>query len=95
MNKKSYRPTIKAIENEDNIFIADEIIEPIISKPDKLYEVKVRHPSLRRRREPSTDSEILGLITDKGVYSIYVENQGWGQLEDGSWIMLEFTNKVK
>ena len=58
------------------------------------YNVKVTHPSLRIRRAPNTQAEILGLITDQGVYKIVDEVNGWGQLEDGNWIMLSYTQIV-
>lgn len=61
--------------------------KPAIKTP-ALYKVQVTHPSLRRRANPSTDSEVLGLITDKGIYEIFNEVPGWGQLKDNSWIML-------
>lgn len=60
-----------------------------------LYQVRVTHPSLRRRSEPSTSSEVMGLITDMGIYDIYSEELGWGQLQDKSWIMLSFCKKIK
>lgn len=58
-----------------------------------LYNVRVTHPSLRRRAEPNDKAEILGLITDMGTYGIYKEEFEWGQLQDKSWIMLRFTKK--
>ena len=60
-----------------------------------LYKVRVTHPSLRRRAEPSKNAEVLGLITDMGIYEIYKEESEWGQLKDKSWIMLSFTKKIK
>lgn len=68
--------------------------KPVIKTP-ALYKVQVTHPSLRRRAEPSTDSEVLGLITDKGEYEIFAEVGGWGKLKDSSWIMLQFCRRIK
>lgn len=65
-----------------------EILEPI-------YKVSVNYPRLRKRSEPSFNSMEIGLITDKGVYDIYKEDGIWGQLEDKSWIDLEFTIRQK
>lgn len=65
------------------------------TEPVSLYDVLVIHPSLRRRAGPSIESEVLGLITDKGRYSIYAEVGEWGKLKDNSWIMLRFTTKIK
>lgn len=64
-------------------------------KPEPLYEVHVNHPSLRKRSGPSYDEPIVGLIEDKGIYGIYAEVGNWGKLEDGAWIALEYTGKVK
>ena len=66
-----------------------ENIQPI------LFQVKVTHPSLRKRSGPSVDASEIGLITDQGVYDIFDTYSGWGQLEDGSWILLSFTSKIK
>lgn len=63
--------------------------------PKILYQVKVIHPSLRRRVEPSSNANALGTITDQGIYNIIKEQGGWGQLEDKSWIMLVYTEKIK
>ena len=60
-----------------------------------LYKVQVNHASLRKRAEPSLDAEIIGHITDRGVYEIYEEVDGWGRLYDDSWIMLQFTFKIR
>lgn len=64
-------------------------------KSEVLYQVRVNHPSLRKRNGPTTASAVVGLITDKGIYDIYKESSGWGQLQDHSWIMLQYCTKVK
>ena len=80
---------------EEEIFEEAVIEEPVIAPvPKSTYKVKVTHPSLRMRQAPSTDAEILGLITDQGEYEIFETEGGWGQLQDGSWIMLSFTEKI-
>ena len=60
----------------------------------KTYFVRVTHPSLRRRRAPALSGEEVGLITDQGIYEIFDENNGWGKLENGDWIMLSYTKVV-
>ena len=85
-NKFISSPDVIELE-EDDITIS----EPTEDKKKKIYTVKVTHPSLRRRAAPNLQAEILGLITDQGYYDIYDEANGWGQLEDGSWIMLVYT----
>lgn len=68
--------------------IVEPIIEPI---EDKSYNVKVMHPSLRIRRAPNAQAEIVGLITDQGIYKILDEVNGWGKLDENKWIMLSYT----
>lgn len=105
MSKKSYRPNIYKVEpesepkeeiiaiEEPEVVEVQQILEEFL--PQKLYTVQVTHPSLRRRNGPSLDHEVLGLIEDKGLYDIYEEKKGWGRLKDNSWIMLDYTLKVK
>ena len=57
--------------------------------------VKVNHPSLRKRAAPSLDAEVLGYITDEGKYTLLRIIDDWGQLEDESWIMLEYTIRIQ
>lgn len=68
--------------------------EPVIQEAPKTYKVKVTHPSLRMRRAPNTQAEVYDLITDQGIYTIVDEVNGWGQLENGCWIMLSYTEIV-
>lgn len=63
-------------------------------KPKELYSIKVTHPSLRRRSAPSLSADVVGFITDEGIYKIYDEVNGWGKLENGDWIMLSYTKFV-
>lgn len=58
------------------------------------YKVQVTHPSLRMRYAPNTQAEVYDLITDQGIYTITDEVNGWGQLENGYWIMLSYTEIV-
>ena len=55
------------------------------------YKVKVIHPSLRIRRAPNTQAEVVGLITDQGIYTILDEVNGWGMIDENKWIMLSYT----
>lgn len=74
--------------------IIDDMKEPEVQCPFPIYVVRVTHPSLRRRAAPNLKADVLGFITDKGTYDIFAEESGWGRLEDGSWIKLEFTEKL-
>lgn len=71
-----------------------EIKEETKPEKDFLYKVKVTHPSLRMRRAPNTQAEVYDLITDQGIYEIVDEANGWGQLKNGCWIMLSYTQII-
>lgn len=83
-------PEIEEPKVEEQIIVE----EPVISEIPKTYKVKVTHPSLRMRRAPNTQAEVYDLITDQGIYTIVDETNGWGQLENGCWIMLSYTEIV-
>ena len=70
-----------------------EVTEVIAEEPviDKSYNVKVIHPSLRIRHAPNTQAEVVGLITDQGIYTILDEVNGWGMIGENKWIMLSYT----
>lgn len=88
-----YKRKIQNQVEENNDIIEEE--EEIINSPTPLYKVKVTHPSLRMRQVPSLNGEVEGLITDKGIYDIYEEANGWGQLDNNYWIMLQYTRKIE
>lgn len=92
MSRKNTTP--KKYQNEDKkmdelLFEENEVVQPKIE-----FTVKVTHPSLRMRKAPTTQAEIVGLITDEGLYKIIDEANGWGQLENGNWIMLTYTQRL-
>ena len=64
------------------------------------YQVKVIADSLNIRKRAGTDNTIVGVITDKGVYTIVQEKKAigasmWGKLKSGAgWISLDYTKKV-
>jgi len=44
---------------------------------------------------PGTKHEIVGVITDKGTYTIVEISGKWGKLKSGAgWIHLNYTKKV-
>lgn len=107
MAKKSYRigmpnETIQLQQKELEVKPQVQIIEveegrvtknlEKISSP--IYQIKVNHPSLRRRQDPTVGSQQVGLITDQGIYDVYAEVNGWAQLKDASWVMLQFCSKI-
>lgn len=65
---------------------------PVSMKP---YQVNVTADGLNYRSGPSTSYRILGTITDKGVYTIVQEKDGWGQLQSRlGWISLKYTTRI-
>lgn len=65
-----------------------------------LYLVKVTAKSLNIRTGPGINTEIVGCITDSGVYTIVETRPGpgasaWGKLKSGAgWISLDYTTKI-
>ena len=63
------------------------------------YTVKVTDPPLNIRKSPGTNTEIVGRITEPGVFTIVGEDSGpgssrWGCLKSGAgWIALDLTSK--
>jgi hypothetical protein len=63
------------------------------------YKVRVTVGSLNIRKGPSTSNPIVGTITDKGVYTIVEEKNGWGLLKSyqtnrNGWISLTYAKKI-
>lgn len=85
-------------------FIIDSInnelcfIEKPVEKPKsdfQPYKVKVTANCLNIRKEPNAKSKKVGEITDKGVYTIVEEKEGWGKLKSGAgWISLKYVKGV-
>lgn len=86
LKKYFYLSNIKEEENKDE--------EKRKSIPEPLFKVRVIYPSLRCRSTPEIGENIVNTITDRGIYQIYNVRDGWGQLEDGNWIMLQYTKKI-
>lgn len=75
-------------------FNQEKVEAPIQEPEDTSYKVKVTHPSLRIRRAPNLQAEIVGLITDQGIYTILDEANGWGKIDENKWIMLSYTQII-
>lgn len=66
-------------------------------KPDpfKNFLVKIIANVLNIREEPTSNSKIVGQITDKGIYTIVDVSGNWGKLKSGAgWISLNYTQKI-
>ena len=59
------------------------------------YKVKVTASALNYRKGPGVSYGINGTITDRGIYTIVEEKNGWGKLKSGAgWINLKYTSRV-
>ena len=54
-------------------------------------QIKVATKLLNCRFQPSMSSKIMGTIKMNEVHNVVAEQNGWGQLENGTWINLKFT----
>lgn len=66
-------------------------------EPFKPYKVQVTSAALNIRKGPGTSFAVQGTITDKGIYTIVLEDATgkWGKLKSGAgWISLAYTSKV-
>jgi N-acetylmuramoyl-L-alanine amidase len=63
------------------------------------YLIKITTDSLNIRKGPGTNNAVVGVIEDRGVYTIVDESNGpgatrWGKLKSGAgWISLDFTQR--
>ena len=88
------------IANEANKLNAEPVKpQPTPAPTTEGYLVKVNTACLNIREKATTDSDIVGQITDRGVYTIVAEADGkgakkWGKLKSGAgWIALDYTIK--
>ena len=59
------------------------------------FKVRVTADSLNYRAGAGIQYKINGIITDKGVYTIIDQKNGWGKLKSGvGWINLKYTNRI-
>lgn len=59
------------------------------------YKVKILHGALNIRQGPGTNYPIVGVIRDRGVYTIVETNGTWGKLKSGKgWISLGYYQKL-
>ena len=70
-------------------------VRKLMKTPDikELFKVRVIDPALNIRKNPGTNSEIVGVISDRGIYTIVgtakVGSVQWGKLKSGiGWISL-------
>ena len=71
----------------------EEIVEMPV-EPAPLYKVRICHPLKQYRDAPKISANVIGLITDQGVYDVYEENEDWIKLDNGYWTMKINTLKL-
>ena len=76
---------------EEEVIIEQEVELEEKEKSVALYSVKVTHSCLRCRSAPEVKNNIVGLISDQGIYDIYSGMDGWGKFEDDTWIIIQYT----
>lgn len=72
-------------------------IEPVKNEPvkDNSYKVQVTKSALNIRAGAGTKYKVVGVIRDKGIYTITEVSGKWGKLSSGAgWIYLSYTKKV-
>ena len=63
--------------------------------PNVPYKARVTDGALNIRKGVGTSYPVVGVIRDRGVYTIVEESNGWGKLKSGAgWICLRYTQKV-
>ena len=68
---------------------------PSTGTSEESYRVKVLHAALNIRQGPGTDYSIVGVIRDRGVYTIVETDGTWGKLKSGKgWISLGWCKKL-
>ena len=67
----------------------------IISSAFKPYKIRVTVDALNIRKGPSAETDLIGVIRDRGLYTIVDQSKNWGKLKSNAgWICLDYTEKV-
>ena len=73
----------------------DRFLKMIEAERKTSFKVRVTADSLNYRAGAGVKYKINGAITDKGVYTIIEQTNGWGKLKSGAgWINLKYTKRV-
>ena len=96
-------------QNESDFFSSNSLeqncknslVSDIVINADKEYtdnstfNVRINVPILNVRKGPGKNYEIITQIKDRGIYTVMVEQNGWGKLRSGAgWICLDYTPAV-
>lgn len=73
----------------------DRFLKMVESERKKSFKVRVTVDSLNYRSGAGVQYKIKGQITDRGVYTIIEQKNGWGKLKSRvGWINLKYTKRV-
>lgn len=73
----------------------NEIVNGSKTSSFTAYKVKVTTSALNIRSGAGTNNKVVGVIRDRGVYTIVDEKSGWGKLKSGAgWISLKYCKKI-
>ena len=71
-------------------------VAALLNSPTLPYQVRVTADILNIRTGPSTSYDKVGVIKDKGVYTITKIKNNWGFLKSkAGWISLKYTERYK
>ena len=73
----------------------NRFLKMIEAERKTIFKVRVTADSLNYRAGAGVKYKINGAITDRGVYTIVEQKNGWGKLKSGAgWINLQYTKKL-
>ena len=73
----------------------NRFLKMIEAERKTIFKVRVTVDSLNYRAGAGVQYKINGTITDKGVYTIIDQKNGWGKLKSGAgWINLKYTKLI-
>lgn len=99
-NKDKSLWSFSTIEEPEKVIVEEKVQEikeePVqeIKKEFQPYRIKVNYQNLFVRKEPAVGNNVVGVITYGQEFDVIDEQNGFGKIEDGKWIMLSFTVKI-
>ena len=110
MNKKTknsyeenfWEPSYKTepiIENKEEVKVEAEpkvkpVEKPIEKKAFSEYQVQINYSTLKVRKGPGSNYDAIGFVKNLERYTILAEENGFGKIDEGKWIMLSYCIKV-
>ena len=73
----------------------DRFLKMIEAERKTIFKVRVTADSLNYRAGVGVQYKINGAFTDRGIYTIIAQKNGWGKLKSGAgWINLKYTKCI-